>query len=342
MSPLRVLLSNDDGPPGHESPYVYGLYVKMKSLGWDVKVVIPSSQKSWIGGAHQILGAVNGKFYYPRDPAGMGETSNISRPLKEGEVGEWILLDATPATCTNIALFNIYPGEIDLVVSGPNFGRNTSTVFSLASGTIGAALSSAVAGTRSIALSYGTMVHPTPAEWCDPAHELSIKIISKLWSNWGTDELGLRNGEVDLYNVNVPMVESLLREGELEVVWTRMWRNSSNQLFKRLSTEEKVQHKVLGTTQNSGSNLHLPSPPPIDVDAKPGSLGFYFSPKLQGVLHPNMDTLPEGTDAWAIHTGRVSVTPLRAGFAEPGDESMAFGGGSAPHSQGATERLWKL
>lgn len=26
----------------------------------------------------------------------------------------------TPATCSNIALHNIYPGEIDLVLSGPN------------------------------------------------------------------------------------------------------------------------------------------------------------------------------------------------------------------------------
>jgi len=288
------------------------------------------------------LGAVNGKFYYPRDPAGRGETSDVSRPLKEGEPGEWILLDATPATCTNIALYNIYPGEIDLVISGPNFGRNTSVVFSLSSGTIGAALSSAVAGTRSIALSYGTMIHPTPTDWYDPAHELSIKIIQQLWENWGVDGVGLRNGEVDLYNVNVPMVETLLREGATEIMWTRIWKNSSNQLFKPLSIEEKVQHKVMGTTQNSGSNLHLPSPPPIDVNAKPGSLSFYFSPMLQGILHPDMDTLPEGTDAWAIHTGRVSVTPLRAGFAEPGDDSMAFAGELVPHTQSAAGRLWKL
>lgn len=32
----------------------------------------------------------------------------------------WKLLSATPASCSNIALHNLYPGEIDLVVSGPN------------------------------------------------------------------------------------------------------------------------------------------------------------------------------------------------------------------------------
>jgi broad specificity polyphosphatase/5'/3'-nucleotidase SurE len=66
MTPT-LLLTNDDGPPhtkGYlklntslpsllsfvaESPYVLGLYLKLKALGWNVKVVLPSSQKSWIG-----------------------------------------------------------------------------------------------------------------------------------------------------------------------------------------------------------------------------------------------------------------------------------------------------
>ena len=36
--------------------------------------------------------------------------------MKEGETGEWVLLDGTPASCANIALHNLYKGEIDLVV----------------------------------------------------------------------------------------------------------------------------------------------------------------------------------------------------------------------------------
>lgn len=76
----------------------------------------------------------------------MGEKCDAPRPLEDGEVGEWILLEGvcvypyravsvtysyfwgvkqTPATCTNIGLHNLYPDEIDLVVSGPNFGTNT-------------------------------------------------------------------------------------------------------------------------------------------------------------------------------------------------------------------------
>lgn len=69
---------------------------------------------------------------------GEGEISEISRPLKEGEIAEWILLDGvcflyrlsvehsaftlccllqTPATCANIGLHNLYHEDIDLLVS---------------------------------------------------------------------------------------------------------------------------------------------------------------------------------------------------------------------------------
>ena len=43
---------------------------------------------------------------------------------------------------------------IDLVLSGPNYGRNTTAVFALSSGTIGGAMEGAQNGMKSIALSY--------------------------------------------------------------------------------------------------------------------------------------------------------------------------------------------
>ncbi|KAH9982496.1 survival protein sure-like phosphatase/nucleotidase [Lactifluus volemus] len=142
------------------------------------------------GKAYQIKDLIRGCFYYPRDPDGAGETAGSSRALKEGEIAEWILLDGTPATCVNIALHNLYPGEIDLVLSGPNLGRNTSSAFSLSSGTVGASLSSALSQIRSIAISYGTFDRPVPEVFYDPAHTLSVKIIRHLCDNWGRDEGG--------------------------------------------------------------------------------------------------------------------------------------------------------
>jgi len=75
---------------------------------------------------------------------GAGEVSEVKRPLKQGEFAEWILLDAvcagsnltsavpkppqTPATCANIALHNLFPGQFDLVISGPNYGMHISWI----------------------------------------------------------------------------------------------------------------------------------------------------------------------------------------------------------------------
>ncbi|KAJ8522523.1 hypothetical protein ONZ45_g899 [Pleurotus djamor] len=313
--PPRVLLTNDDGPPSPESPYIYGLYRHLtKVYGWDVKVVIPSSQKSWIGKAYHIKEITKGCYYYPRDPDGVGESSEHSRPLVEGEVAEWILLDGTPATCANVALHNIYPDQFDLVISGPNLGRNTSAAFALSSGTIGAALASSLSQIRSIALSYGTVIHPTPSTFFEPAHVLGANIIRYLWLNWGSDEAGLRNGEVDLYSVNIPLIDGLLSDEGLTVSWTHMWRNSYGRLFKQVhptsdGPKQPVDSSVpdqLSTTAQS-----------LEGSKSASGLAYKFGPDMRGLITPNPDSLPVGSDGWALQKGWVSVTPLRASFAEP-------------------------
>ncbi|KIY52757.1 sure-like protein [Fistulina hepatica ATCC 64428] len=285
---------NDDGPPDPiESPYIYGLYKHLVNvLGWDVKVVIPSSQKSWIGFLNVFLAD------------GQGETSSESRPLRDDEVGEWILLNGTPASCTNIALHNLYPGQIDLVISGPNLGRNTSSAFALSSGTVGAAMSGALSHTRAIALSYGTVVHPVQKEYYNPAHVVSLKIIKHLVENWGVDEGGLRvSGEVDLYNINVPMVPGLLSNEGLKVYWTSIWRNSYGRLFK----------PVVRDVNPAGPDAPVPSTSP--------TLAFKWAPAIEGLVNPAKASLPTYTDAWALNRGQISVTALRASFAEA---DMAF------------------
>ncbi|KAH9082051.1 sure-like protein [Lactarius deliciosus] len=336
---LTVLLTNDDGPPGYESPYTFGLYKHLtRTLGWDVRVVIPSSQKSWIGKAYQIKDIVRGRFYYPRDPDGSGETSDSSRPLKEGEIGEWILIDGTPASCANIALHNLYPGEIDLVVSGPNLGRNTSAAFSLSSGTLGAALSSSLSQTRSIALSYGTIGLNPSQTLFDPAHTLSTKIIQHLWDNWGEDRGGLRSGEVDLYSVNIPMIPGLLGESSLPVIWTRVWRNTYHRLFKAYSPKQAsgLEHSDFQTGPDSPitTSAQAATQARADISPKnPTDLLFQFSPDMSGLIDLQPSSLPEGSDAWAIEKGWVSVSPLRASFGEPPE--FATGGV-------VQDRIWKI
>lgn len=59
---------------------------------------------------------------------------------------EWILLDATPASCANIGIHYLFPNKppVDLVISGPNFGRNSTALYIMSSGTVGAAMEAAL------------------------------------------------------------------------------------------------------------------------------------------------------------------------------------------------------
>ncbi|KAF8973946.1 survival protein sure-like phosphatase/nucleotidase [Flammula alnicola] len=320
----RVLLTNDDGPPdSKESPYILGLYRHLtQHLGWDVKVVLPSAQKSWIGKAYHIKEITKGSYFYPKDD-GSGDISLRSRPLKDGELAEWILLDGTPATCANVALHNLYTDGIDLVISGPNLGRNTSSAFALSSGTIGAAMSSALSKKRSIALSYGTVVHPTPTTYFEPAHDLGCRIINHLWNNWGEDECGLRDGEVDLYNVNIPLIEEILSDEGLRIAWTRMWRNSYGRLFKNVSENNSSNRLVEAPGPDAITTHQTEASIPGPGDEEMGDLLFKWAPEMKGLITPSLESLPVGSDGWAIHKGLVSVTPLRATFGEPhGEETL--------------------
>jgi tubulin--tyrosine ligase len=146
---MRVLITNDDGPPsgtGGHSPFIYPFArALMTHLNWDVRVVVPASQRSWVGKSYLIAEKVTGAYYYPRGEDGTeGETRELPRPIGEGEM-EWVLLDGTPgeyppfgslserafgrlisarslvetATCSSIALHNLFPANsFDLVISG--------------------------------------------------------------------------------------------------------------------------------------------------------------------------------------------------------------------------------
>lgn len=97
---MRVLITNDDGPPsgtGGHSPFIYPFArALMTHLNWDVRVVVPASQRSWVGKSYLIAEKVTGAYYYPRGEDGTeGERRELPRPIGEGEM-EWILLDGTP------------------------------------------------------------------------------------------------------------------------------------------------------------------------------------------------------------------------------------------------------
>jgi hypothetical protein len=199
-------------------------------------------------------------------------------------------------------------------------------------------MAGALSKIRSLALSYGNFQYPPPLELISPANELSIKIIQRLWDDWGRDEdsdmlsnfvlehmdheedrarvleqtRGLRDGEVDLYAINIPILPALVQDGGMKVVWTRLWRNAYGRLFKQGYPIPKGQ----GFTEN---------PQKEEANGTNDDLTFTFSPDWSDLLTPAKNTVPYGTDAWAIHNNMATVSPLKATFGEPGPGSMGLG-----------------
>lgn len=220
--------------------------------------------------------------------------------------------------------------------------------FALSSGTIGAAMSASLSRKRAIALSYGTFLYPTPVSLHGPAHRLAGVIITQLWNNWGEDPEGIRgDGTVDLYNVNIPMVEKLLSREGLGITWSTMWRNSYGRLFsqQRSAVPSAANNQVIPAVGPDSLDVNLSSGDVKETSSKVPSasspLVFKFAPDMQHLVKPQISSLPENTDAWAVHNDLATVTPLRASFAEPPAEiSMAFPDETPGQETGV--RHWRL
>lgn len=218
---MHILVVNDDGPPSaHSSPYVHSLVRELQAAGHTVSVCLPHTQRSWIGKAHMIGQTLKPVYYRPPPlsssssslPAGLGAAddehahgSTHPRPSTDGSVEEWVLVDGTPASCVQIGLYHFFGdrGDFDLVVSGPNYGRNTTAVFALSSGTLGGALEAAACGKRAVALSYAFFSRNHDPEIVAGASRHSVRVIEALVRDWPDDK------SVDVYSVNVPLVEGV-------------------------------------------------------------------------------------------------------------------------------------
>lgn len=193
--------------------------------------------------------------------------------------------------------------------------------FALSSGTIGAAMSASISGFRSMALSYGTVAHPTPLAFHNPAHTLACQIVARLWTGWqpGNDD---DSSSVSLYNINIPMIQGLLESDSLPVYWTTLWRNSYGRLFsciQQTSSSHGKETKAIVTGSPAAgpdSDVLVQQLHETESSTITSSLVFKFAPEFKGIINPDPIDLPEGCDAWALAKGAVSVSPLIACFAE--------------------------
>lgn len=81
-------------------------------------------------------------------------------------------------------------------------------------------MSASVAKVRSIALSYGVFKEtgPVTPRSLQLANEVSVKVVGKIWHDWGVDleGWGSRKDEVDLYTVSLRLEElRVVASGEL-------------------------------------------------------------------------------------------------------------------------------
>ncbi|EGG05945.1 uncharacterized protein MELLADRAFT_72029 [Melampsora larici-populina 98AG31] len=307
-----VLLTNDDGPcSSSESPFIlsFSRHLRSAFLGSSpekLKVVLPDSQKSWIGKAYIIKDTISLSYFDP-------ESSRRSdQPIKDlnHQEDQWILLSGTPASCSNISLFNLFPNQIDLIISGPNYGRNTSSAFSLSSGTIGASLDAALSNHKTIALSYGIFQRPVSDEILEAANQIAVKIIKQLWVS-GFVQPDQEADHVHLYSVNIPLVPAILTDPQ--VIWTTEAHTRYGRLFLPSSTAKPAAPAEIDEASASSTELTSSEAPTTVSSEHPAK--FIFKPDISALVDPNATHHPVGSDAWALNKGLCTVTPLRAAFA---------------------------
>lgn len=294
---MHILLTNDDGPPSNQSsPYVHSLVSTLQQAGHLVSVVLPNTQRSWIGKAHMVGETLTPSYFRPGT---LHQDDGQTQPEPFDTDDQWILLDGTPASCAQIGLHYLFTDRppIDVIVSGPNYGRNTTAVFALSSGTLGAALEGATMGKRSIAISYAFDSRDHDPKIIAAASRVSTKLIEKFVAEWPED--------VHVFSINVPLKEGVETQ---KVVYTEMLQNkwSSGSAFQVLEEgaddvdPEKEEKKIRDGKQEKNEVVGRKH------------VTFKWAPNFQDVRQSSIDA--GRGDGWHVLQGHVTVTPLKANF----------------------------
>ncbi|KAJ5648271.1 hypothetical protein N7490_004643 [Penicillium lividum] len=314
---MHILVTNDDGPPSNQSsPYVHSLVHWLQSAGHTVSVVLPHQQRSWIGKAHLVGASVKPTYFRPgtlhQEDGTVHHLPRGSTDEPDDGGDEWILIDSTPASCVQIGLFHYFQerGPIDVVVSGPNYGRNTTALFAMSSGTIGGAMEGAACGKPSIALSYAFSSRTHDPVVIAEASKHSVKLIEYLCANWVDG--------VDLYSVNVPLEPGVSQN---KILYTDMLINKwkAGSCFEVADPAEGGEPELEEQRLRVKSELEGQKP---DANAASGDKSrpsrfqhkhFKWAPNLQDVFRSVEESAP-GNDGWAVKEQMTSVTPLKACF----------------------------
>lgn len=295
---MHILVSNDDGPPSSQaSPYVHCLIKRLQDAGHTVSVCLPHTQRSWIGKAHLIGQTLKPTYYQPSANIHGQDTEGTTHthPSASGDVEEWILIDGTPASCVQIGLNHFFQdrGPIDLVVSGPNYGRNTTALFALSSGTMGAAMEAAVCKRKAIALSYAFFTRNHDPEIIEAATRHSVKVIEALYKQWPADD------SVDLYSVNVPLVEGVDTH---KTMWTDVLQNywTDGGCFEEIEDHGEDEQQAEQLIREGEVEKQEPVGPSKGHKHK----HFKWAPKFADVYR-SVENAGPGNDGWVVKEGHT-------------------------------------
>lgn len=284
---MHVLLTNDDGPLDNRNcPYIKYLVDEInQNTDWDLSIVVPNQQRSWIGKAHFAGKTLTTSYIYTKYSTGSDNPhlNDFTGPFKtpqefDESYQEWCLLDSTPAACADIGIHHLYTQTkskpIDLVISGPNFGKNSGNLYSLTSGTIGAAMEAVTHGVKAIALSYAFEDLNHDYTILKEAAKISVKLIRKLYKQLQVEQ------DIDIYSINVPLIESL-KLGQTEIHYAPILKNYWQSIYAPVETEDGQQFAWL---------------PDFKQVHKDGLADF------------------DHTDSRVLLDEGISVTPLKAAF----------------------------
>ncbi|KLU86605.1 TTL domain-containing protein [Magnaporthiopsis poae ATCC 64411] len=135
------------------------------------------------------------------------------------------------------------------------------------------------------------------------------------------------DGSVDLYSVNIPLVEGVEKSRTL---FTGMLQNywAGGGCFTAVEAaadedeeEERIREGADGETQGGGGSSATTKPAVDDAAGNEDGVeyvgrvhkDFKWHPRFTDVFK-SVDDAPPGNDGWAVREGHTSVTPLKANF----------------------------
>ncbi|SMR47663.1 unnamed protein product [Zymoseptoria tritici ST99CH_3D1] len=308
---MHILVTNDDGPPSAQaSPYVLPFVRTLEAAGHTVSVILPDQQRSWIGKSHIVGKDVKTVFYWPPEGDAPDVHSELPSYTDNGKY-PWVLVNSTPAACSQLGLdcFFTDRGPIDLVISGPNYGRNTTAVFALSSGTLGAALEASVCGYRAIALSFAFFDRKNDPEVVAESCTQGLRVCEWLAKNasWNAGQL---------YSVNVPVKKGVTKS---KVTFTKMLQNQweKGACFQELpgssSVDDAASEEAALRKKESAAGGGADDSGAATPANKWAHRHFKWAPRFTDVYN-SVEKNGPGTDGWAVKEGETSITALMANF----------------------------